>query len=137
MALAGKLGKETAWEMDVDAWTRFSYVFGKKIRKDIIPDPVWPESFLEMLEIFSKVLKIEGREVIVESDTITIRVTDCETQKAIAKAGLADCGIVTVQTYEGMIRGLFGKEMGVSVQHAKNLNQGDACCEVILSRKTH
>ena len=136
MALAGKLGKETAWEMDVDAWTRFSYVFGKKIRKDIIPDPVWPESFLEMLEIFSKVLRIEGREVIVESDTITVRVTDCETQKAIAKAGIADCGIVTVQTYEGMIRGLFGKEMGVSVQHTKNLNQGDACCEVILSRKT-
>ncbi|MCM2287294.1 MAG: L-2-amino-thiazoline-4-carboxylic acid hydrolase [Desulfobacula sp.] len=135
MALAGKLGKETAWEMDVDAWTRFSYVFGKKIRKDIIPDPVWPESFLEMLEIFSKVLKIEGREVIVESDTITVRVTDCETQKAIAKAGIADCGIVTVQTYEGMIRGLFGKEMGVSVQHTKNLNQGDGCCEVILSRK--
>jgi hypothetical protein len=122
--------------MDVDAWTRFSYVFGKKIRKDIIPDPVWPESFLEMLEIFSKVLKIEGREVLVEPDTITVRVTDCETQKAIAKAGIADCGIVTVQTYEGMIRGLFGKEMGVSVQHTKNLNQGDTCCEVILSRKT-
>jgi hypothetical protein len=76
MALAGKLGKETAWEMDVDAWTRFSYVFGKKIRKDIIPDPVWPESFPEMLEIFFKVLKIEGREFLVESDTITIRVTD-------------------------------------------------------------
>ena len=35
MALAGKLGKETAWEMDVDAWTRFSYVFGKKIKKVI------------------------------------------------------------------------------------------------------
>ena len=60
----------------------------KKIRKDIIPDPVWPERFLDMLEIFSKVLKIEGREVFVESDIIIVRVTDCETQKAIAKAGV-------------------------------------------------
>jgi hypothetical protein len=90
-----------------------------------------------MLEVFSKVLKIEGREVFVESDIITVRVTDCETQKAIAKAGIADCGIVTVQTYQGLIRGLFGKEMGVVVQHTKNLNQGDDCCEVIISRETH
>ncbi len=137
MALAKKFGKETAWEMDVEAWSQFSYVFGKKIRKDFIPNPVWPKSFLGMLEVFSKVLKIEGREVSVESDFITIRVTDCETQKAIAKAGIADCGIVTVQAYQGLIKGLFGKEMAVLVQHTKNLNQGDDCCEVVISRKTH
>ena len=98
-----KFGKETAWEIDVEAWSQFSYVFGKKIRKDIIPNPVWPESFLDVLEIFSKVLKIEGRKVVVESDIITVRVTDCETQKAIVKAGIADCGIVTVQAYQGLI----------------------------------
>jgi Family of unknown function (DUF6125)/L-2-amino-thiazoline-4-carboxylic acid hydrolase len=137
LALARKLGKETAWEMDVAAWNQFSYVFGKKIRQDIIPNPIWPESFLDMLEIFSKVLKIEGREVLVASDIITVRVTDCETQKAIAKAGIADCGIVTVQTYQGLIKGLFGKEMNVAVQHTKNLNQGDDCCEVIISREPH
>jgi hypothetical protein len=134
MALAGKLGKETAWEIDVEAWKQFSYVFGKKIRKDIIPNPVWPESFLDAIEILSKVLKIEGREVSFKSDIITIRVTDCETQKAIAKAGIADCGIVTVQTYQGLMRGLFGKEMDVVVQHTKNLNQGDDCCEVVISK---
>jgi hypothetical protein len=109
-------------------------VFGKKIRKDVITHPVWPESFLEAIEILSRVLKIEGREVSVRSDVITIRVTDCETQKAIAKAGIADCGIVTVQTYQGLMRGLFGKEMDVSVQHTKNLNQGDDCCEVVISK---
>ena len=37
MALAGKLGKEVAWEMDVEAWKQFSYVFGKNIRKNVIP----------------------------------------------------------------------------------------------------
>ena len=137
MALAGKLGKETAWEIDVEAWRQFSYVFGKRLRKDIIPNPVWPESFLDALEVLSKVLKIEGREAFVESDIITVRVTDCETQKAIAKAGIADCGIVTVQPYQGLIRGLFGKEMGVLVQHTKNLNRGDDCCEVVISTKTH
>ena len=134
LALAGKLGKEAAWEIDVEAWKQFSYVFGKKIRKDIIPNPVWPDSFLDAIEILSKILKIEGREVSVKSDIITIRVTDCETQKAIAKAGIADCGIVTVQTYQGLMRGLFGKEMDVFVQHTKNLNQGDDCCEVVISR---
>jgi len=61
----------------------------------------------------------------------------CETQKAIAKAGVADCGIVMVQAYQGLIRGLFGKEMGVFVEHTKNLSQGDDCCEVIITRKTH
>ena len=137
LALAGKLGKETAWEIDIEAWKQFSYVFGKKIRKDIIPNPVWPESFLDTIEILFKVLKIGGREVSVKSDSIMIRVTDCEIQKAIAKAGIADCGIVTVQTYQGMMRGLFGKEMDVSVQHTKNLNQGDDCCEVVISKTIH
>jgi predicted hydrocarbon binding protein len=137
MALAGKLGKETAWQMDVEAWKQFSYVFGKNIRKKIIPDPIWPESFLDTLEILSKVLRTEGRKVFVESDKITVQVTDCENQKAIAKAGIADCGIVTVQTYHGLMRGLFGKEMDVLVQHTKNLNQGDDCCEVVISRKAH
>ena len=136
LALARKLGKETAWEMDVEAWKHFSYVFGKKIRKDFIPDPVWPESFLEALAILSQIMKTEGRNVFVDSDTITIQVTDCETQRAIAKAGIADCGIVTVQSYQGLMRGLFGKEMDMVVQHTKNLNQGDACCEVVISRQT-
>jgi predicted hydrocarbon binding protein len=137
LTLAGKLGKETALEIDVEVWKQFSYVFGKKIRKDIIPHPVWPDSFLDAMEILSKVLKIEGREVSVTSDVITIRVTDCEAQKAIAKAGIADCGIVTVQTYQGLMRGLFGKEMDVLVQHTKNLNQGDDCCEVVISKTIH
>jgi hypothetical protein len=136
IALAGKLGKETAWEMDVQAWKQFSYLFGKKIRKDIILNPVWPESFLNALEILSRVFKIEGRKVFVESDIITVQVTDCETQKAIAKAGIADCGIVTVHTYQGLMRGLFGKEMAVLVRHTKNLNQGDDCCEVVISKQT-
>jgi hypothetical protein len=137
MALARKLGKEMAWEMDVEAWKQFSYVLGKKIRKDIIPDPVWPESFLDTLEILSKVMKIEGRKVLVESEIITVQVTECENQKAIAKAGIADCGIVTVQTYQGLMRGLFGKEIDVLVKHTKNLNQGDDCCEVVILRETH
>jgi len=137
LALAGKLGKETAWEMDVEAWKQFSYLLGKKIRKDIIPNPVWPESFLDALAILSKIMKIEGRKVFVESGTITVQVTDCENQKAIAKAGIADCGIATVHTHHGLMRGLFGKEMDVSVKHTKNLNQGDDCCEVVISRQTH
>ena len=137
LALAGKLGKETAWEMDVEAWKQFSYVFGKKIRKDIIPNPVWPESFLDALAILSKIMKIEGRKVFVESDTITVQLTDCENQKAIAKAGIADCGIATVYTYQGLMKGLFGKEMDVFIQHTKNLNRGDDCCEVVISRQTH
>ena len=136
MALAKRFGTETAWDMDIEAWKQFSYVFGKRIRKEIIPNPIWPNSFIDMLEILCKVFKIEGREATVESDKITIRITDCETQKAIAKAGIADCGIVTVQAYQGYIWGLFGKDQEVSVQHTKNLNQGDDCCEVVISMKT-
>jgi hypothetical protein len=96
LALAGKFGKETAWEMDIEAWKQFSYIFGKKIRNDFIPHPVWPESFLDALGILSTIMKMEGRNVSVASDTITVQVTDCETQRAIAKAGIADCGIATV-----------------------------------------
>ncbi len=135
MALAGRLGKEVAWEIDVEAWKQFSYVFAKNIRRNVIPNPVWPESFLDSLEILSRILKIEGRKVFVGPEIITVQVTDCENQKAIAKAGIADCGIVTVQTYHGLISGLFGKEMDVSVQHTKNLNRGDDCCEVVISRR--
>ena len=134
LALAKKFGVQTAWEMDVAAWKQLAYLLGKQIRKNYISNPLWPESFLDALEIFSRVLKIEGREVKVNSDTITVRVTDCETQRAIAKAGVADCGIVTVQTYQELIRGIFGKDMGVNVEHTKNLNQGDDCCEVVVKK---
>ena len=137
LALAENLGKEKAWEIDIEAWKQFSYLFGKKIRKEIILNPVWPESFLDTLDILSKVLKIEGRKTKVEGDTITVQAVDCEIQKAIAKAGIADCGIVTVHTYQGLMRGLFGKEMNVFVRHTKNLNQGDDYCEVVISRQAH
>lgn len=135
LALAKKFGIKTAWEMDVEAWKQFSYVFGKNLRKNYIPDPVWPESFLDALDIFSRVLRIEGRKVSMKDGQITVRITDCETQKAIAKAGVADCGIVTVQSYEGIIGGLFGREVSVQVAHTKNLNHGDECCEVIITKK--
>jgi hypothetical protein len=135
LALAKKFGIQTAWEMDVEAWKNFSYVFGKNLRKNYLSDPVWPESFLDALEIFSKVLKIEGRKVYIEDDKITIRITDCETQKAIAKAGVADCGIVTIQSYQGIISGLFDNKILVDVSHTKNLNRGDDCCEVVVRRK--
>jgi hypothetical protein len=135
LALAKKFGIKTAWEMDVEAWKQFSYVFGKNLRKNYISNPVWPESFLVALDIFSRVLGMEGREVSLSGDQITVRITDCETQKAIAKAGVADCGIVTIQSYEGIIGGLFGGDIPVHVAHTKNLNHGDECCEVIITRK--
>lgn len=135
MALARGMGVETAWKMDVEAWKQFSYVFGKKIRKDYITDPKWPTSYLEVMGILSELLGIKDREVSVNRDRITIRVTDCDMQKAIAKAGVADCGIVTDQTYRGVANGLFGREMEISVQHTKNLNRGDECCEVVIFTK--
>ena len=134
LALAKKYGVQTAWEMDVDAWKQFSYIFGKNLRTRYIPDPVWPESFLDAMEIFSRMVNIKGRTVSVEGDKIIVCITDCETQKAIAKAGVADCGIVTVQSYQGIIGGLFGSEVSVTVHHTKNLNHGDDCCEVVVTR---
>lgn len=134
LALAKKHGVQAAWEMDVDAWSQFSYVFGKYLRKNVIPDPVWPEGFLGALEVLSEVLGIAGRSVELNDGAIVVRVTDCQTQKAIAKAGVADCGIVTVQTYEGLARGLFGEDAAVEVRHTKNLNRGDGVCEVVVRR---
>jgi predicted hydrocarbon binding protein len=133
MALARELGVETAWKMDVEAWKQFSYVFGKKIKKDFISEPKWPDSFLEATEILFRIMKIKGRKVINDKGTITIQVTECEVQKAIAKAGIADCGIATIHTYEGIVRGLFGKDVNVTVKHTKNLNRGDEGCEVVVS----
>lgn len=135
LALAKKHGLQTAWDADVEAWKSFSYLFGKRLRQDHIPDPVWPESFVDAISTFSRVLKIEGRKIILEEDRIIVRVTDCETQKAIAKANVADCGIVTVHSYQGLAKGLFNKEIEIDVQHTQNLNHGDPCCEVIISKK--
>ncbi|NLV17137.1 MAG: hypothetical protein GXY50_08020 [Syntrophomonadaceae bacterium] len=136
LGVARKLGVETAWEMDIEAWNHFSYVFGKKLRKDYLTDPVWPDSYVEAINIQGQLLKNEGRQITVEGDVITVRTDDCETQKMIAKAGVADCGIVTVQSYEQLAQGLFARSLAVSVQHVKNLNQGDDCCEVIIKLKT-
>ena len=121
-------------EVDLDEVDLSVTLFGKKLRRDHIPEPVWPESFLEAMEILAKVLKIEGREVTLEADRIVVHVTDCETQKAIAKAGIADCGIATIQTYQGLVRGLFDKELEIEVEHTQNLNQGAPVCEVVIRR---
>jgi hypothetical protein len=135
LALAKKYGIDAAWEMDVEAWKQLSYLLGKKIRKNYIPAPVWPGSFLDALEVFSTILKIEGRSISIEGDSIIIRATDCETQKAIAKAGIADCGIVTIETYQNLVKGLFGDDIKIDTVHTKNLNRGANCCEVIVTRK--
>lgn len=135
LGLAKKYGIQTAWEMDVEAWKQFSYVFGRKLQKQYIPDPVWPDSFLDAMNALSRVLKIEGREVTLEGDRIIVRVTDCETQKAIAKAGVADCGIVTEETYKGIARALFGNDININVEHTQNLNHGDPFCEVVITGK--
>lgn len=133
LALAKKFGVETAWEMDVETWKSFSYIFGKRIRKEMSSEPEWPGDFISALEILSRLLGIKGREISTSGDSVTVRVTECETQKAIAKAGIADCGIATVASYTGVARGLFGKEADVSVRHTGNLNHGDPCCEVVVS----
>ncbi len=134
MAVAKKYGISAAWDMDVEAWKQLSYVMGKHIRKHLIPDPQWPAGYLEAMEIFMSVLGITTRTIEQKDGAIHVRVTDCDIQKGIAKAGIADCGIVTVETYTGMARGLFGKETDIQVIHAKNLNRGDDCCEVIIRR---
>ena len=84
MAIAKEMGIDKAWEMDVAAWKQFSYVLGKRLKNDLIPDPVWPQSFIEAIDVLSKVLKIEEREVKVGEGIITVRAKDCEIQKAIA-----------------------------------------------------
>jgi hypothetical protein len=132
MAVAKKYGIEAAWEMDVEAWKQFSYVMGKNLRKNIITEPIWPESFLDALEIGMNLLGMRGRSVSMEGNVIIVRVTDCDIQKAVAKAGIVDCGIATVETYKGMAHGLFGKETDIVVRHTKNLNHGDDCCEVMI-----
>ncbi len=135
MGVAKKFGIDAAWEMDIEAWKQFSYLLGKKMRSDYIPEPEWPVSFIDAVEIFSTIVKMEGRSVLVEGNSVIVRVTDCETQKAIAKAGIADCGIVTVESYKNLVRGLFQKDIEIDVVHAKNLNHNADCCEVVITKK--
>jgi hypothetical protein len=135
LGVAKSLGIEKAWEMDVEAWRHFAYVFGKKLRSDYLPDPVWPDSYIEAINIMGQILKTEGRQVSLDGTAIRLKVTNCETQRMIAKAGVADCGIVTVYSYEGLAQGLFARTISVSVQHLKNLNHGDDCCEVLIVKK--
>ena len=133
MGVARKHGIKEAWEADIEAWKQFAYLMGKRIRKNFIPKPVWPQSFLEAFEIMAYVLKIEGRDITMEGEQLAIRVIDCEIQKMIAKAGIADCGITTIQTYQGITQGLFAGELHLNVEHLKNLNHGDDCCLIRLS----
>ena len=136
IAVANQFGKDAAWKTDVAAWSQLSYVLGKNMRGRISTEPRWPGDFLDVLEAVLTIMKMDGRNITVNREIITVRVTDCESQKAIAKAGIADCGIATKAVYRGLARGLFGKDFEVNVSHIKNLNRGDDCCEVILSRSS-
>ncbi len=135
LTLSEQLGVEEAWRLDVEAWKRFSYTFAKLLRTEVISEPTWPQGYLDALEIFYRVMKVEGRSIAVEGERITVRVTDCETQRAIARAGVADCGIATVETYLGIARGLFGSAFDIEVRHTRNLNHGDDFCEVVIERQ--
>lgn len=135
MSVAKKYGIDAAWEMDIEAWKQLSYLLGKRIRKNHIPEPVWPESFIDAVEIFSTMVNIQGRSVVIDGNSVIIRATECDTQKAIAKAGIADCGIVTVESYQNIVRGLFQKELEVDVVHTKNLNHKEDCCEIVITKK--
>jgi hypothetical protein len=134
MAVAKQFGKEAAWKTDVAAWSQLSYVLGKYMRGSIPDEPKWPEDYLDVLDALLTIMKMDERSITVNGELITVRVTNCETQKAIARAGIADCGIATMEIYKGLARGLFGKDFEVTVSHTKNLNRGDDCCEIILSK---
>jgi hypothetical protein len=41
---------------------------------------------------------------------------------------------VTVQSHQELIRAIFEKDVGVTVEHTKNLNRGDKCCEVVVKK---
>jgi len=133
MAIARELGVGTAWRMDVEAWKQFSYVFGKRLGADLFPEPEWPGSFVGAVGVLAGVLGIEDREIEVDGDRVTVRAMKCPIQQAIAKAGIADCHIVTIETYQGLVAGIFGKGFEVRVEQTRNLNRGDDCCEVIIS----
>ncbi len=134
LAVADKLGREAAWEADVAAWRHLAYVLGKRIKAELIPEPVWPESLAAAMEIFSRLMMIEGRETTIDDERVIVTTTDCEVQRMIAKAGVADCGIATKVTYQGLAKGLFGKDFKIVVEHPTNLNAGDEVCEVIVRR---
>jgi len=80
-------------------------------------------------------VNIQGRSVVIDGNSVIIRATECETQKAIAKAGIADCGIVTIESYKNLVKGLFQSEIEVDVAHTKNLNHNEDCCEIIITKK--
>lgn len=134
LAVINRVGKDAAWEADVAAWEHLAYVLGKRIRQEFIPDPVWPDSFVTTVELFWQLMMISGREIIPNGRAITFKTTDCEMQRMIAKAGVADCGIATRASYIGLAKGLFGKEFRVEVDHPSNLNSGDPVCEVIVRK---
>jgi hypothetical protein len=136
IAVASEFGIDAAWKADVAAWSQLSYVMGKNMRRTISAEPRWPEDFINVLEALFTIMKMNGRSITVNGENITVSVTDCEAQKAIAKAGIADCGIVTMVTYRCLARGLFGKDFEINTSHTKNLNHGDGCCEVVLCRRS-
>src|SRR4030042_4155858 len=72
MAVAKKYGIEGAWEMDIEAWKQFSYVMGKNLRKNIITEPAWPGSFIDVLEIAMNLLGMRGRSVSIEGNAIIV-----------------------------------------------------------------
>lgn len=133
LGAADRLGAAEAWDLDVEAWRRFSYVFGKHLRERFFPDPVWPDSFIEAMGLLSQILMIGERQVDLRGDEIIVRAADCEMRRMILKAGVAECGIATRHTYRGVAAGLFGKDREFVVEHLKNPDRGDDTCEVRIA----
>lgn len=132
IAVAEKFGIATAWEMDIAAWKQFSYGFGKNLKIKYIPEPQWPESFFDAAELLYKILNVKGRMFTVKNDEIIMRASECEIQKAVAAAGIADCGILTQIVLQHLAKGLFGKEINFTVEQLKKMPDGDPYCEALI-----
>lgn len=137
LATAEKQGRDAAWDLDVEAWRKFSYLLGKRLAALLAGtegrSPQWPDSFLWAQEVLWRLMNIRGRKVEVDGPVITVATADCEVQRMIAKAGVADCGIATRATYQGLAKGLFGKDFEIRVDHLKNLNRGADECRVAIT----
>jgi hypothetical protein len=53
----------------------------------------------------------------------------------LLRFGIADCGIVMIQTRQELMRGLFGKEMDVWMTYTKNLNKVTIVLKWLFERK--
>jgi len=135
MALVEKLGIETATELDIRAWEKFSERLGKKIASLTNLEGDLSQTLPKLMKIQHALMNMNSEFEVISESKMIHRVLDCEVWRMVQKVWDQDeipCHKVTLASIKGLLKGAFPDKAFI-LKFRKKIPLGDPYCEIEIS----